>query len=69
VCPPLWGNLSPSASNFALKQTAQDHHEEFDDLTIQSIEKGLYIDDLCKSVVNTEVAIKLADQLCSVASC
>ncbi|XP_064646159.1 uncharacterized protein LOC135499344 [Lineus longissimus] len=65
MCVHLFGGIwSPSAANFALKQTASDHIEAFDDMTIQSVVKRLYVDDLCKSVIDTEVAIRLADQLC-----
>ncbi|XP_064642839.1 uncharacterized protein LOC135497072 [Lineus longissimus] len=61
----LFGGVwSPSAANFAVKQTALDHRDEFDDITIDSINNSLYVDDLCKSVVSTEIGTELADQLC-----
>ncbi|XP_064647472.1 uncharacterized protein LOC135500156 [Lineus longissimus] len=61
----LFGGVwSPSAANFAVKQAALDHRDEFDDITVDSINNSLYVDDLCKSVVSTEIGTELADQLC-----
>ncbi len=54
---------SPSCANFALKRVAKDHKAEFDDETIQTVNKNFYVDDCLKSVGLNEKAIRLANQL------
>ena len=57
------GASSPSCANFALKKTAEDNKEEFDPVTIETVQKNFYVDDCLKSVKSEKEAIQLANQL------
>ena len=47
---------SPTCANYALKRTARDNMNNFDPLTIETVLKSFYMDDLLKSVDSLEVA-------------
>jgi len=50
---------SPACSNYALKQTIQDHKGEFDDIVIESALNNFYVDDYLCSVSSEDQAIDL----------
>ena len=54
---------SPSVTNFCLKKTASSFGKEFDPEVTDTVDKNMYIDDLMKSVDQTEKAVILANQL------
>ena len=54
---------SPSCANFCLKKTASIYKAEFDPVTVQTVKKNMYVDDLMKSVGSPETAIRLSTQL------
>ena len=54
---------SPSCANLCLKKAASTNQEEFDPETVRTVERNMYIDDLMKSVSNTESASRLVSQL------
>ena len=59
----LFGAISsPSCKNVCLKNTASICQEEFDPITVQSVKKDKYVDDLMKSVSSPEIAIRLSTQ-------
>ena len=61
----LFGDVwSPSCSNFALKKTAADHDEKFDTYVISTVNRNFYVDDLLKSVKDSEEAIRVYKQVC-----
>ena len=54
---------SPSVANFCLRKTVDLHHEEFDSVVVETVKRNMYVDDLMKSINNTEKAIGLVSQL------
>jgi hypothetical protein len=61
----LFGGVwSPSCTSFALKRTAEDNCEDFDQETVDTVNRNFYVDDCLKSVKTEEQAIRLANQLC-----
>ena len=54
---------SPSVANFCLKKTASSFGKEFDPEVTDTVDKNMYVDDLMKSVDQTEKAVMLANQL------
>jgi hypothetical protein len=57
---------SPGASNFALKQTAKDNAGQFSIECIKTLEKDFYVDDLLKSVLISQSAVDLLQELCNI---
>ena len=65
----LFGGVwSPSCANFALKHTAQDNIDEYDEETVRTVDRNFYVDDCLKSVATEADAIRLIDQLKSMLS-
>lgn len=65
----LFGGVwSPSCASFALKKIAVDNHHKFDPDVISALNRGFYVDDLLKSVANSEEAIRMYRQLCELLS-
>ena len=61
----LFGGVwSPSCSGFALKRTAEDNCDDFDQETVDTVNRNFYVDDCLKSVKCEQQAIRLANQLC-----
>ena len=54
---------SPCSANSTLKRTAEDNANDFDPLTIKTLQRNFYVDDLLKSVPSPEVAIRLSFQM------
>ena len=54
---------SPSCCSYALKRTASDNKEDFDDLTIKTVTDNFYVDDCLVSVDDEEIAMQLSKQL------
>ena len=54
---------SPSCSNFALKQTAQDTETEFGPLVAETSRRNFYVDDCLKSVKDEKTTIELIQGL------
>ena len=54
---------SPTCCNYALQRTARDNFTEFDALTVESVLRAFYVDDLLKSVHSVDDAIRLAKEL------
>ncbi len=50
---------SPSCANFALRQTALDHRDEYRPEIVECIQKHFYVDDFLKSVATEDEAIQL----------
>jgi len=60
----LFGGVwSPSCANFALRHTADDNRNEFDDEVIRCVRRNFYVDDCLKSVGSVEEAILLVKNL------
>ena len=60
----LFGSASsPSCANFALRKTAVDNASQFDDQTIETVQRNFYVDDCLKSVREEDEATKLAKDL------
>ena len=53
---------SPCSANSTLKRTAEDNANDFDPLTIKTLQRNFYVDDLLKSVPSPEIAIRLSFQ-------
>ena len=62
------GASSPSCSNFALKQTAEDNKTDFEVQTVETVKKNFYVDNCLKSVKSGDEAIRMANQLCQLLS-
>ena len=60
----LFGGVSsPSCASYALRRTADDNAEHFDEDAVQTVRRNFYVDDCLKSVVDDEQASHLVDQL------
>jgi len=60
----LFGGIwSPSCASFALRRTADEHRDDFDLETIQSVRDNFYADDCLKSTDSEAKAIQLVEQL------
>lgn len=61
----LFGGVpSPSCASYALRRTADDNVEHFDEDTIQKVRRNFYVDDCLKSMEDDQCASRLIDQLC-----
>lgn len=58
------GVSSPSCASFALRRTATDNQDHFDEETVETVRKNFYVDDCLKSVQSEQDAVRLAGQLC-----
>ena len=54
---------SPTCANYALKRTARDNWNSFDPLTIETVLKSFYMDDLLQSVESVDIGTTLAKEL------
>ena len=54
---------SPSCANFCLQKTASIYGGKYDEEVSKAVKRNMYVDDLMKSVNNTERAIVIAPQL------
>lgn len=54
---------SPSCANFALRKTADDNLEGFDEEVTDTVKRNFYVDDCLKSVGDSDKAIVLASDL------
>ncbi|XP_068680362.1 uncharacterized protein [Montipora foliosa] len=54
---------SPSCASFALRQTAEDNKNDFDPVTMETVQRNFYVDDCLKSVETEEKANKLQEEL------
>ncbi|XP_028405229.1 uncharacterized protein LOC114527732 [Dendronephthya gigantea] len=60
----LFGSVSsPTCANFALRQTADDNSEQFDNETVNTVKRNFYVDNCLKSSENEQAAITTAEQL------
>ena len=64
VC--LFGAICrPACANFALKQSAVDHHTEFSEANIKAVNECFYVDNCLKSAPSFEKAKPLLSELVS----
>ena len=54
---------SRCCANRAVRQTADDNDERFGSELINTVRRNFYVDDVLKSVLNEENAIRLAEEL------
>ena len=54
---------SPSCSSFALRKSATDNAQSFDEETVSTVLRDFYVDDCIKSISDTDQAKRLAAQL------
>ncbi|KAK3754248.1 hypothetical protein QZH41_020147, partial [Actinostola sp. cb2023] len=54
---------SPCSANSTLKRLADDNQKDFDPITIETLRRNFYVDDILKSVPTPSEAIRLAEQL------
>ena len=54
---------SPTCANYALQRTARDNQRNFNPLTVETVLKSFYMDDLLKSVDTLAVGISLVGEL------
>jgi hypothetical protein len=54
---------SPSCSNYALLQTAEDNKDDYEAEVINTVKRNFYVDDCLKSTTTAEHAITLAHDL------
>ncbi len=60
----LFGGVwSPSCANFALRRTAEDNADKFDNQTVTTVMENFYADDCLKAVDNEEEAVTLVNSL------
>jgi len=61
----LFGGVSsPSCASYALRRTAYDNVEHFDENTVQTVRRNFYVDDCLKSVEDDQCARRSVEQLC-----
>ena len=53
---------SPSVANFCLRKTADDHRDEFDPEVFDTVNRNMYVNDMMKSVEDTDKATTLVEQ-------
>lgn len=64
MCVHIFGaKSSPCCANKALRQTAQDNDDVYDQEVIQTVNRNFYVDDVLKSAPSKERAIHLATDL------
>jgi hypothetical protein len=56
---------SPACANYALKRIARDHGSDYEPATVECVLKYFYVDDLLRSLLNENAAIKTAHELIS----
>jgi len=61
---PFGAKLSPNCSNFALRETAEDHMNEFNPIISQAVINNFYVDAFLMSVATEQEAIKVIYQMC-----
>jgi hypothetical protein len=67
MCTQVFGaESSPGASYFALKQTAKDNAGQFSTECVRTLERDFYVDDLLNSVPQSQSAVNLLRELCSI---
>ena len=54
---------SSSCSNFALRRTLEDHHDDFSEKALETLKKAFYVDDCLQSVSSIETAQPLASEV------
>ena len=54
---------SPCVTNSTLKRTTDDNEKDFDAITVQTLRRNFYVDDLLKTVPTPASATRLAGQL------
>ena len=54
---------SPSCSRFALRKTAEDNKEDFEEEVVKTVKRNFYVDDCLKSVKSVDCAIQIVVQL------
>ena len=54
---------SPSCSSFALRKTAEDNKEDFEEEVVKTVKRNFYVDDCLKSVKSVDCAIQIVMQL------
>lgn len=65
----LFGAVSsPSCANYALKRTADDNMEFYDEEVISTVHRNFYVDDCLRSVATEEKAIHMVKSLKELAS-
>eukprot|EP00794_Sanderia_malayensis_P001664 gene1664-biopygen1525 len=66
----LFGGVwSPCCASFALKKTAVDNMDRYDYEITETVERNFYVDDMLKSMKDTESAIKLYTEVTKLLSC
>ena len=63
ICKHFGAKSSPCCANKALSMTAQDNEENYPPEVIRTVHRNFYVDDVLKSVPNTDQAIPLASDL------
>lgn len=54
---------SPSRCSYALRKTGEENQESFDEKTIGTVRKNVYVDDCLNYLPAKEEALKLVDEL------
>ena len=57
------GISSPSCASYALRRTAEDNAEHFDEDTVQTVRRNFCVDNCLRSVEDDQRASRLVDQL------
>jgi len=59
---------SPSVCSYSLRKAAEDSKDDYDELTVETVNDNFYVDDCLKSVPTVDEGIKLANDLTSLLS-
>ena len=62
------GTSSPSCCNYALRKTAEDNKQHYDEDVLKSLSRNFYVDDLLRSISSIPAAVnfvKVVKELCS----
>ena len=64
MCAHVFGGVSSTSySNYALRKTASDNQEEYDEDATETLRKTFYVVDLLKSVNTREFELKMVDDV------
>ena len=59
----IFGATDSCVANLTLNQTADDNEKDFDAITVQTLRRNFYVDDLLKIMTTPATATRMAGQL------
>ena len=63
---PFGAISSPSVAGYALRKSAADNSHLYEEDAVKAVLRNFYVDDLCKSEVNTDTAISIIEAISNI---